>query len=163
MGYSQWRRFHGVVRRAKHLIETGEECGRIRQSRSIAQIGSGAVRLIVDYELDADAIRLISRLGSAYRLTSHYPIRNETVLLRLLKKYCEAKGIAFEFQPRISGFVFDALVSGDALIEFDEPHHEEGGKTERRDAAKSRAASTAGFRIVRCSLDHDIVDLILLV
>ena len=51
------------------------------------------------------------------------------MILDLLKQYCDAKQIRFEFQRCIAGYCFDAVIAGRIAIEFDEPHHQEAGRT----------------------------------
>lgn len=90
-------------------------------------------------------------------------LRNECVLLRLAEKYWRAKGIGFEFQARRSGVIFDGIVAQRIAIEFDEPHHKHSRRQSDRDAEKGRIAASLGLTLVRFTLAHDVIDIILLI
>ena len=87
-------------------------------------IGSGAKRKIVDYLLDKKAFNLICEMAESYKLNKSHLLRNETLVLSQLKKYCDLKKIKFEFQYQLEQYFFDCKVKN-ILIEFDEPHHKE--------------------------------------
>ena len=52
MGYVRWRRFDGLVGRARNLIANGEAMGVIKCTTTQVAIGSGAIRRVRDYLLD---------------------------------------------------------------------------------------------------------------
>ena len=159
-GYARWENFANLIKRAQNLIESGERLGRITETRKPVTTGFGAVRQIVDYLLDDTAAILVGELASSVKLTGHFHIRNETVLLGLARKYCMSKGIMFKFQYPLSGFVYDALVGDSVLIEFDEPGHLKGTRQRGIDAQKDVAAQKAGLTLLRFDLTHDIIDII---
>src|SRR5262249_25549816 len=122
-------------------------------------LGSGATRNVIDYWMDSDALEIISEVASSYKLTKHYAVRNETVLLALLAKYCSLKGITFRFQFPVGNAVYDCLVGDCIVVEFDEPHHRYG-RACRTDKAKDAVARSHGLQVLRFDLSNDIVDMI---
>lgn len=163
MGYVQWRRFDGLVGRARHLIANGEAMGVIKCTTMQVAIGSGAIRRVRDYLLDEKAVELVTKLSSSVKLNGYYHIRNECVILGLLKKYCTARDIHFEFQQRCGTAVFDAVIGRRIAIEFDEPHHVQDVEQRIRDKAKDAIATVFGLTVLRFTIVHDIVDVILAV
>ncbi|MEO8165084.1 MAG: hypothetical protein ABI619_06765 [Betaproteobacteria bacterium] len=163
MGYVQWRRFDGLVGRARHLIANGEAMGMIKCTTMRVAIGSGAIRRVRDYLLDERAVELVTKLSSSVKLNGYYHIRNECVILGLLKKYCTARHIHFEFQKRCGTAVFDAVIGRRIAIEFDEPHHAQDVEQRTRDKAKDAIANDFGLTVLRFTIVHDIVDVILAV
>ena len=97
------------------------------------------------------------------KLNGYYHIRNECVILGLLKKYCTARNIHFEFQQRCGTAVFDAVIGRRIAIKFDEPHHVEDVEQGIRDKAKDAIATVFGLTVLRFTIVHDIVDVILAV
>ena len=163
MGYVQWRRFDGLVGRARHLIANGEAMGVIKCTTAPIAIGHGAIRQVRDYLLDEAAVELVTKLSSSVKLNGYYHIRNECVILGLLKKYCTARDIHFEFQQRCGTAVFDAVIGRRIAIEFDEPHHAQDVEERIRDRAKDAIATDFGLTVLRFRIVHDIVDVILAV
>ena len=163
MGYVRWRRFNGLVGRARNLIANGEAMGVIKCTTTQVAIGSGAIRRVRDYLLDEQAVELVTKLSSSVKLNGYYHIRNECVILGLLKKYCTARDIHFEFQQRCGTAVFDAVIGRRIAIEFDEPHHIEDVEQRIRDKAKDAIATDFGLTVLRFTIVHDIVDVILAV
>lgn len=163
MGYVQWRRFDGLVGRARHLIANGEAMGVIKSTTTPVAIGKGAIRQVRDYLLDERAVELVTKLSSSVKLNGYYRIRNECVILGLLKKYCTARDIHFEFQQRYGTAVFDAVIGHRIAIEFDEPHHTQDVEQRIRDKTKDAIATDFGLTMLRFTIIHDIVDVILAV
>lgn len=163
LGYKQWRNFERLIRRAQHLLIHKHLPGHIEATARMASIGSGAIRTISDYRLDHKALALIAELASSYKLTNKFQIRNESVVMQLLEKYCRSKELAFAYQYRLGRCIYDCMVGHRLLIEFDEPHHQECSRQTTRDATKDRLAGSSGFKVLRVDLDSDIVDLILAV
>ena len=163
MGYVQWRRFDGLVGRARNLIANGEAMGLIKCTTTQVAIGSGAIRRVRDYLMDEQAVELVSKLSSSMKLNGYYHIRNECVILGLLKKYCTARSIHFEFQQRCGTAVFDAVIGRRIAIEFDEPHHVEDVEQRIRDKVKDAVATVFGLTVLRFTIVHDVVDVILAV
>jgi very-short-patch-repair endonuclease len=163
LGYSKWENFHHLIKRAQHLLIHKHLPGSIEATTRVASIGSGAIRKISDYRLDHKALSLVAELATSYKLTNKFSIRNESVVMQLLEKYCRSKKLAFAYQYRLGGFVFDCMIGHRVLIEFDEPHHQECGRQSARDATKDYLASSSGFKVLRVDLESDIIDLILAV
>jgi len=160
LGYKQWRCFEGLIKRAINLIKNGIEKGIIKETKKETLIGSGAKRKVKDYLFNNDAFNLIERLSNGYKLNNCYSIRNETVLLGLLKKYCKKKGIKVNFQYSFGTFLYDCCLNHKIFIEFDEPHHK-NKKQKNIDNRKDKYVKSQGYKILRFNLDNDIVDLIL--
>jgi very-short-patch-repair endonuclease len=159
LGYSNWQNFDRLVQRAQNLISTGAASGAIAEAKKKVIIGSGATRQILDYYLDNAAVNLVKELASSYKLTKHFSIRNETVLLALLKKYCSLKGLGFQFQQAYGDYVFDCVIDGYIAVEFDEPYHmDRRGRS--RDIRKEAYAVSLGLKVIRFDLSDDIVDMI---
>ena len=157
--YVEWRNFDRLIGKAMQLIAHGTESGSIRPFMTNAKIGSGAVRAIKDYWLDDTAIELINKI-SQNKLGKKIALRNETVILTMIEKYCKAKKLKFAPQFPLGGFVYDCCVDGSALIEFDELHH--SAKRQRKiDADKDLTAAGNNFTLHRFSVEHDIVDILL--
>ena len=159
LGYTRWQNYERLVQRALNLIKTGAASGKIVETGRKVVIGYGAVRQVLDYQLDRDAVKLLKELASSYKLTKHYSIRNETVLLALLEKYCHLKGIKFRYQQKFGDYVFDCLIADHIAVEFDEFHHQ-NTRTRRRDGKKDIFASSLGLLVVRFDMNDDIVDMI---
>jgi len=160
-GYTQWRNFSGVIERAMGIIKHKSLCGEIIETRCTVRIGSGANRRIVDYLLDLEAVVLLKELCSSYKLNNFFSIRNETVVLQLVEKYCHKKHISFQYQFIVENRLFDCMVNDDILIEFDEPHHLYNTRQKVIDADKDIVAEVNGFSLYRVDLGMDIVDIIL--
>jgi very-short-patch-repair endonuclease len=86
--------------------------------------------------------------------------RNETVILAIIEKYCKTKKLKFEPQYSLGGLMYDCCVDGSVLIEFDELHHS-AKRQQKIDADKDSTAAGNNFTLHRFSVEHDIVDIIL--
>ena len=161
-GYVQWRNFEGVIKRAIGLIKYKHLDGVITKTQNNIKIGYGVNRPVVDYLLDRGGERILCELCSSYKLCNVYSIRNETVVLQLISKYCKIKNIDFEYQFRDGGYVFDCKVGSTILIEFDEPHHQTSSKQMNIDSDKDVYAKKMGYTMHRVTLSMDIVDIITL-
>ena len=160
LGYAEWRNFSNVIKRAIGIIKHKHLNGRIVETSIVVSSGYGARREIIDYLLDADGVSLLSELCTSFKLNNFYSIRNETVVLQLVEKYCQKKGVDFQYQYRIGGFIFDCKVGNNILIEFDEPHHQNSTRQKEVDGEKNIIAKAEGFSLQRVDLDMDIVDII---
>jgi very-short-patch-repair endonuclease len=161
LGYSQWRNFDRLIKRANHILIHKHLPGRIEPNTRMVNIGSCASRKITDYKIDRPALSLVMELAASHKLTNKFSIRNESVVMQLLEKYCLAKSISFAYQYHLGDFVFDCMIGNQVLVEFDEPHHQECSRQEERDLQKDGLAESEGLKILRISLESDIVDLIL--
>jgi len=158
-GYVQWRNFSGVIKRAISLIKHKHFNGRIVKTNTIVVVGYGAKRKITDYLIDIEGVSLLSELCSSFKLNNFYSIRNETVVLQLVEKYCQKKDIDFQYQYRIGKFLFDCKVGNKILIEFDEPHHQDT-RQKGIDNEKNTVAKAEGFSVYRVNVEMDIIDII---
>lgn len=159
LGYTEWRNFEGIIKRAKNLILHTHSEGKIIKTKIEVQLGSGSTRMVVDYKVDKWAELLISELSSSYKLNNFFSIRNETVVLQLVKKYCIKHGLVFKFQYRLMGRNFDCMIGNKILIEFDEPHHQNKGQKEI-DKLKREISIENSFKLLRVTLEMDIIDII---
>jgi very-short-patch-repair endonuclease len=159
-GYVQWRNFEGVIKRAIELIEYKHLDGVITKTQKNIKIGNGVNRPVVDYLLDRGGERILYELCSSYKLCNVYSIRNETLVLQLISKYCKINNIGFEYQFRDGGYVFDCKVGSNILIEFDEPHHQTSSRQMNIDSDKDVYAKKMGYTMYRVTLSMDIVDII---
>lgn len=158
LGYIEFRNFDNLIYRCAQLIDNGVENGIITPCTTQIKIGSGAVRVIKDYELDEQAEFLVRRMAIGFKTSGTYPIRNETVMLGLLKKFCVLNNIDHDFQFNLNGFVYDFRYEN-VLVEFDENHH----RTKRQkniDGSKDKEAIDNGYEIIRFNFCHDIIDII---
>ena len=158
MGYKEWRNFNNLIERAVQLINSGTERGVILKTEKMAKIGRGAIRIVVDYELDSDAIDILQRISS-YKLNKSIRLRNEAVVLTMLEKYCKLKAIPFDFQYELDGYKYDCLINGNVLMEFDEQQH----TTKRQivvDKEKNTTAKLGGYKMIRFDISNDIIDII---
>ena len=159
MEYARWENFNNLVEKASQLINNGVGNGTIKRITKLVTIGSGAKRSIIDYELDMDAIKLLERISS-HKLNKSIRLRNETIILTMVKKYCILKEIPFNFQFRINGFTYDCCVNNSILIEFDEQQHQRSGQT-AIDEKKNIVAQLNGYELIRFNISHDIIDIII--
>src|SRR5690606_33303397 len=114
---------------------------------------------VIDYKLDKIAEKLIIELASSYKLNKFFKIRNETVVIQLIEKYCLENKLDFKFQFNLENYKFDCKVDDLILIEIDEPHH--NNKRQREiDYKKDSIAKQNGFSLLRVNLDMDIIDII---
>lgn len=159
--YKEWRNFKNVIEKASQLISSGLSSGRVVETSKFIELPFGAIREIIDYKLDKDAVKLVNSL--AYNKLKKAPTsRNETMILSMVEKYCIAKGIEFEFQYPLEEYRFDCLIGNKLLIEFDEQHHI--NKNQRLiDKRKDKMAKKQGYDIIRFNILHDIVDIILVI
>lgn len=158
LGYSEFRHFHPVIERCMNIINNGLEKGVITPSTKEVKIGSGAMRILKDYHLDYDAENLVRRMATGFKTNGSYPIRNETALFSLLKKFCVLNNIDHEFQFNLKDFVYDFRFEN-VLIEFDENHH----LTKRQkiiDEIKNTTALDNGYEIIRFDFSNDIIDIL---
>ena len=159
MEYVRWENFNNLVEKAVQLINSGTEKGTITRITKLVSTGKNAKRNITDYEIDMDAVNLLERLSS-YKLNKSIRLRNETVILTMVKKYCTLKKIPFVFQFRINEFRYDCCVNNNTLIEFDEQQHHHS-KQIAIDERKNIAAQLNGFKLIRFNISHDIIDIII--
>ena len=160
LGYAEWRNFSNVIKRAISIIKHKHIDGRIVETSIVVGTGKGAKREIVDYLLDADGVSVLSELCTSFKLNNFYSIRNETVVLQLVEKYCQKKGVDFQYQYRLGGFIFDCKVGNNILIEFDESHHLASIRQRKIDSEKNIVAKAEGFSLKRVDLEMDIADII---
>lgn len=158
IGYKEWRNFNNLIEKAIQLISNGSERGVIMKTEKIVKIGKGAIRSILDYELDAEAVNILMRISSC-KLNKPIRLRNETVVLTMLKKYCALKGIPFDFQFELGGYRYDCRVNKNVLIEFDEQQHLVKRQKEIDDK-KDLVARLNGYEIIRFDISSDIVDIL---
>jgi len=163
LNYKKWENFEGVIKRANNLIQNGFKNGVISETFKIVETGFKAKRSIIDYSLDNNAVDLITYLCSNYKINKYFPIRNETLILGLIEKYYKNKNISFEFQKKLSCYVYDALIGGNILVEFDEPHHFNSKKQILIDKSKSELAHKLGYKLIRICLKQDIIDCIIII
>jgi len=159
MEYARWENFNNLVEKALQLINNGVECGNIKQTTKLVTLGSGSKRSIIDYELDIDAIKLLERISS-HKLNKSIRLRNETVILTMVKKYCVLKGIPFNFQFRINEFTYDCCINNHILIEFDEQQHRRSIQ-KLIDEKKNKTSQLNGYELIRFNISHDIIDIII--
>ncbi len=163
LGYSDWRNFEGVIKRAISIIQHKHLNGNIETTHATVKIGSGASRKITDYRIDREALTLLKELCGSYKLNNHFSIRNESVVMQLAEKYCTEKGLIFEYQFRLEKNIFDCMIDQKILIEFDEPHHVHNSRQKRIDVQKDLLARQQGFSLFRIGIHMDIIDLIIFV
>ena len=161
LGYKQWRNFSGVIERAIGIIKHKHLKGEIVKTSIVVATCYGAKREITDYLLDQNGVSLLYELCSSYKLNNFYSIRNETVVLQLVEKYCQYKNVDFQHQYRIGEFLFDCKVGHKILIEFDEPHHQHNPRQKEIDAKKNVVAENEGFSVYRVDVEMDIIDIII--
>ena len=160
LGYKKWSNFEGVVKRAAGIIKHKQFEGNIIETYRTVISGHGARRDITDYLVDEDARSVLQELCSSYKLNNFFSIRNETVVLQLVEKYCRKKGVDFQYQFHFKNFIFDGKIGDHILIEFDEPHHQYTRQKEI-DIRKDVVADANGFSVYRVDLEMDIVDIII--
>lgn len=161
LGYKKWVNFAGVIERAISITKHNHVGGRIIKTFAVVEIGSGAKRKIIDYLIDKEGLILLNELCSSFKLNNFYSMRNETIVLQLVEKYCFKKGIKFQYQYRLEKFIFDCKVGNHILIEFDEPHHQINTQQKEIDAKKTAIAKLNGFVMYRVSIEMDIIDIII--
>lgn len=159
LGYSEWATFKGVISKAISL-SVGNSEHYLRKTTKEVKIGSGAVRKVLDYELNDNDIELIRLLTGTNKPTSPYKIRNETILISLLKKYYQSRNISVIFQYRLGTYRFDCLVGDNLLFEFDEPPHAQH-HNKVKDDVKSDFAISGKYQVVRATLSDDIIDIVI--
>lgn len=98
LGYVEWRNFKGVIKRALQIIKNTQSIEQIQRTTRKVIIGSGAFREVVDYKIDKNGFLLIKKLTSSQKLNNSFEIRNETIFLQLIQKYCLKTDIKFEYQ-----------------------------------------------------------------
>jgi len=158
LNYSSWQKFERLIQRSLNLIKNNLKEGYIKKTKMEVVIGSGAKRRIIDYLLDEKAFNLICEMAKSYKLNKSHLLRNETLILSHLEKYCDLEKIKFEFQYRLGQYFFDCKV-GNILIEFDEPHHEEKIVL-INDKKKNKIARENHYKLLRFTLKNDIIDII---
>ena len=163
LGYANWVNFEGVIKRAQGIIVHKHLPGTISQCERQVQIGSGASRNVVDYQIDSHALRVIEEIARSFKLTNTYSIRNETIVLQLLEKYCFRRKISFAHQFRIGNSIYDCVVGDSLIVEFDEPHHSNDRRQRENDAKKDDLAVAHGYTMFRVKIDMDIIDIIVAV
>lgn len=160
LGYTEWRNFNNVVRKAIAVINSTGHEGRILGVTRSVKIGNGAIRKIADYDINDAARDLIKKIASNKKLHAWYTVSCETTILNLLKKYCVHKGIEYEHQFQLGEYFYD-FKAGNTLIEYDEPHHHSDSKQRAIDLQKDLYAKSRGYNVMRFGLDDDIVDIII--
>lgn len=156
--YSEFRHFEPLIARCLNLINNGLEKGMITQCLKEVEIGSGAIRIVKDYDLDHEAEMLIRKMAMGFKMGGNYPIRNETALFSLLKKFCLLNGIDHDFQFKLGDFIYDFRYET-TLVEFDETHHATARQT-KVDKIKNQTAIDNGYEILRFGFEHDIIDIL---
>lgn len=162
LGYAEWRNFQNLIFRAKNIILHKHSKGIIRKTKREVEIGSGAKRKIIDFEFDKHAFLVIKELSNSYKLNNYFSIRNETIVLQLVEKYCKGKNIEFCFQYKIGSYCYDCVINKNILIEFDEPHHLKK-RQKQIDLIKDEFAINNEYKILRVDLEMDIIDIVLFI
>ena len=158
-GYKRWENFNDVIKQVLQLHKSGIIDVDISKTTKTVEIGRHAKRDIVDYVID-DRTKNVILSFCPNKIHRVKPVRNETVVMGLLEKYFNAKGIEFEFQKHIGDYVADALVGGKIIIEHDEPYHTKV-TIKKRDSKKDAFYTENGYKIFRCETDDDVVDIII--
>lgn len=160
LGYVEWRNFSGLVDRAKNMIANGVAVGEIINTSRSVGIGSGSFRIIDDYELDVSAYDLVKLLAQSFKLNGHHIARNETIILGMVKHWCESKGITAIPQGEIDTSYSDLLINSCISIEFDENHHEQSRQL-GIDKTKDTKSDSLGIKTLRFSFNDTVIDIIL--
>lgn len=160
LGYVEWRNFSGLVDRAKNMIANGVAVGEIINTSRSVGIGSGSFRIIDDYELDVSAYDLVKLLAQSFKLNGHHIARNETIILGMVKHWCESKGITAIQQGEIDMSYSDLLINSCISIEFDENHHEQSRQL-GIDKTKDTKSDSLGIKTLRFSFNDTVIDIIL--
>ena len=160
LGYVEWRNFEGVVKRAIGLIQNQGRDGMILKTTMTVPMPKTATKTIVDYVVDESGLKLLIELSNGFKLNNCYPIRNESVILQMVEKWCVKHEVSFVYQHRLGDFVFDCMVGNLVLIEFDEPHHTYNTRQKRIDMVKNTTANLAGYYLFRVDVEMDIVEII---
>jgi len=158
LGYIKWSNFYNLIKKAQQIINNCLDRGIIVPTFKNINIGSGATRKVIDFDLDDNAIKVLKDI-SCNKLKKSPKARSETMFLSLVEKYCKIKNIKFDFQFRLDGYVFDCCVNNNILIEFDEPHHCEKRQT-IKDRAKDTSSEKNNYKIIRVEICDDIIDII---
>ncbi|PQJ76802.1 hypothetical protein [Polaribacter glomeratus] len=161
LGYSEWRNFQNVIKRAKNIIIHKHINGKIIKCSKKVKLGSNAERKIIDYKIDENALIIIKEISSSFKLNNFFSIRNETVVLQLVQKYCHEKKILFEHQFNLDKYYYDCMINNKILLEFDEPHHKISPRQKLIDKDKNLISKINGFLTFRVNLEMDIIDIIL--
>lgn len=157
LGYAKWENFNILIRRARQMITHGVALGSIKEITTPVTLGYGAIRHVVDYELDSQARDLVCLLAASFKLNGHHIARNETAILGLVKKWCEQRGLSARHQKNVRGFYVDMQVGDSLSIEFDEPHHAYQQLADRR---RTMVIEKSGCKVIRFGLDCDVIDII---
>lgn len=158
LGYLRWENFNNLIIKAMQLIRNGLCHGSIIETRKRIEIGSGACREVVDYQLDEKAIELINNMAyNKCKKSTMY--RNETMMLSTLMRYCSLRKISFEEQFSLGKYKFDCRVNRKILIEYDEPHHRKTGQN-TTDVKKDEIAHLNGYTLFRYDTTADIINMI---
>ncbi len=145
LGYSRWEKFEGLIQRSLNLVKNNLKEGYFKKTKVDVFIGSGAKRKIVDYLLDEKAFNLVCEMAQSYKLNKSHLLRNETLILSQLKKYCNLKKIKFEFQYQLGQYFFDCKKEKKVLI---------------NDKKKNEIAEENNYKLLRFTLKDNIVDII---
>ncbi|TXD52779.1 MULTISPECIES: hypothetical protein [unclassified Polaribacter] len=163
LGYSEWRNFHNIIKRAQNIIMHKHILGKIVKCNKKVKLGSNAKRSIIDYQIDNEAFLIIQELSSSFKLNNFFSIRNESVVLQLVKKYCHHNKLFFKYQFNLDKYYYDCIINNKILLEFDEPHHRVSQRQKIIDNDKNRIARENDFLIFRVNLQMDIIDIILFI
>jgi len=159
LGYSKWENFAKVIEKVISIARNDNRFV-IKQIKIPRQIGSGATRNIIDYRFNNEAVSLIKNMTGASKPVSSIRLRNETFIIKQLKKFYESKKISVKFQHRVGSYIYDCLVGEKVLFEFDEPHHR-NKRQSQIDKKKNDTARKYHYQIVRATIEDDIIDIII--
>lgn len=158
LGYVKWENFHKVINRSISLVN-GNDAHLFKKTSVLCKMPNRAVKKLIDYELNDSDIDLLKKMCGSHKPTASYKLRSETIIISLLIKYYASKDVLVSFQYRLGDYIFDCAVGGEVLFEFDEAHHL-NSRVIRNDLLKQEYAIRNGYKVVRATIQDDIVDVI---
>lgn len=158
LNYANWFKFQPACREVCLSFRLENESQtEMRSAFKMIEIGYGAMRKVEDWHLSALALeRLLNRVAShkpeavrELRRQSEARFRIETEIGVILYDFCESAGLSIVQQKTIGDFRFDYCIEDKLLIEIDEMRHQYELEQVRRDKQKDRAATEAGYKLLR--------------
>jgi hypothetical protein len=134
-------------------------------SFEMAQIGSGALRKVEDWNLSRTALnRVLSRVASykpeairELRRQNEGRFRIEAEIGAILMDFCEGAGLSIVPQKRLENSIYDFCIAEKLLIEVDELHHKYRKIQAAKDARKTQTAIENGYKLLRIEVPLDNV------
>ncbi len=159
LGFSKWSNFKNNIEKCIQISKYDSRYS-FKKTLTSVKIGYGAIRNVLDFELNELDVELLHRVCSSQKPITNFAIKNELYIINQIKKFYNARGIDVIHQYKLDKYVYDCKIGENILFEYDE-HYHDTTKQREIDKIKSEAAIALGYNVVRANIGNDMVDILI--